>query len=202
MAIDWTDINEPIWEIDEFIDVILDKAFILDILDKWGIEYSACRTGDFSQRAKCPLPRHLDGGERTASLFISEEKNSFYCFGCNCGGSIINFVSLYTGRPFHEAAKWLARYIKITNDDFENSGEFVRVKRDPEKEVATHIFRTGTHIRKFLHSIRGDENYKKWCNWADRRFTKLDKLLNSDDWKKAKAYHEQAVNYLKDKQKR
>ena len=89
---DWTEIHEPLWEIDEFIDVVLDKVFILDILDKYGVEYSACRTGDFSQRTKCPFPKHLDGSERTASLFISEEKNSFYCYGCNSGGNVINFV--------------------------------------------------------------------------------------------------------------
>lgn len=202
MVTDWTDINEPMWEVDEFINVVLDKAFILDILDKWGIEYSACRTGDFSQRAKCPFPKHQDGGERTASLFISEEKNSFYCYGCNSGGNIINFVELYIGKPFHEAVKWLAKYAKITENDLENLEDFVRVKRDPEKEIMTHVFRTGIEIRKFLNTAKGKRDYKEWCEWADKRFIKLDKLLtlNDSEWEVAKNYHTKVVNYLKRRQ--
>ena len=63
-------IDEPILEIDGLIDSVLDKTCILDILDTWGIEYSPCRTGEFSHRTKCPLTLHSFGDERTASFFI------------------------------------------------------------------------------------------------------------------------------------
>lgn len=203
---EWTKIEDPLWEVDEFIDVVLDRAFILDILDKWGIEYAPCRSGDFSHRSKCPFPKHLDGGERTASLFISEEKNSFYCYGCNSGGNVINFVELYTGKPFHLAAKWLAGQVGITKDNVSDNLENVsrNRKRDPEEQVITHVFRTGIIIRNFLKDMRGSPNYQKIKEWSDRRFVKLDKFLNNlgdDDWEVAKKYYDKVADYLQRRQK-
>ena len=199
----WTEINEPLLEVDGFIQAILDKVYILDILDKWGIEYSVCRSGEFSHRAKCPLPLHAFGEERTASFFISEDQNKFYCFGCNSGGTIIDLVKLYAGKPFYEAAKLLAVEAGLTSDNLEEAMENVVIKerRDPEEKVATHVYRTGLVIREFLKKIKGKREYSDWCKWADKRFAKLDKYLEMDDdeWKIAKEYHDKVISYLEGK---
>jgi len=77
---DWGD--TPWADIENIYEIILDKVNILDILDKYDIEYSKSFSGSFSHKLKCPLLSHLDGRERTASFFVSESNNSFYCFGC------------------------------------------------------------------------------------------------------------------------
>lgn len=194
---EWTSISDPIWEIDGIIDTILDKTCILDILDTWGVKYSVCRTGDFTHKSKCPLELHAFGDERTASFFVSEETNKFYCFGCNSGGNIINLIELYLGKPFYEAAKWLLKFSEISLDDIDSISK--AEKRNPEEMVLTHVYRSGILVRDHLHSVRGSNNYEKWCKWADKRFNKLDEFLyklSDDDWKIAKAYYEKIDKFL------
>jgi hypothetical protein len=200
---DWDKIDEPFLEIDGFIDIILDKINILDILDKWGIKYSACRTGEFTHRMKCPFPSHAGGNERTASFFVSEDTGGFYCFGCNNGGNVINMVSLHDGRPFYESAKWLAKTIGLINNDntISDLNNIPSIKEhNPEHKVSTHIFRTGVKIREFLYSIKSKIEYDEWKQWADTQFIKLDKYLDeldNDDWKIAKDYYNEVVEFLK-----
>jgi len=197
---DWGQIDEPLLEIDGLLDVVLDKVNILDILDKWGIEYSTCRTGEFTHRSKCPFPLHAFGDERTASFFISEDQGKFYCFGCNSGGNAIDLVRLYAGKPFYEAAKWLAKMAGISgssDEELESIGSSRR--RDPEHKVITHVSRTGRAIRNFLCTIKGKNEYEEWCAWADKRFMRLDKYLDQlsdDDWEKAKNYHDKVIKFL------
>jgi len=200
----WDKIDEPLIEIEGLIGVILDKVNILSILDKWGIEYSACKTGEFTHRAKCPFPMHSFGDERTPSFFVSEEQNKFYCFGCNSGGNTIDMIRLYAGKPFYEAAKWLAEIAGITSGNIDESLLNItkKEKRDPEHKIVTHVFRTGIVIRKFLKSIEENADYKEWVEWADKRFIKLDKYLNDlkdDDWEVVRDYHNKIVKYLKRK---
>ena len=60
------------------------------------VDYMEGFTGQLRQtgrtlRAKCVLPGHVD---KTASLYIYPETSSFYCFGCNRGGDVIEFARL------------------------------------------------------------------------------------------------------------
>ena len=40
----------------------------------------------------CPNPQHV---EHTASFSVNSEKQTFYCFGCHWGGTIINFIMAF-----------------------------------------------------------------------------------------------------------
>lgn len=50
----------------------------------------------------CPLHQ-----EKTPSFFVYPESNSFYCYGCNQGGNVINFVRLLHSYSFKEAVQYL-----------------------------------------------------------------------------------------------
>ena len=78
----WQDIKSPWAEIEGLQEIVLDKVAILDILNKYGIECMQCSSGEFTHKLRCPLPAHSNGNERTASMYLSEKNNSFYCFGC------------------------------------------------------------------------------------------------------------------------
>lgn len=203
MSTKWTGINAPWFEVEGFLDLLVDKVSILDILNKWGIGFSPCQTGDFTHKLRCPLPSHTIAGgrERTASFYVSEDQNKFFCFGCLAKGNVIDFVSLYTGKPFYEAVKWLSAYAGITSENIDE--DFVakkKKKKDPEKTVAIHVYRTGAIIRDHIKKLKGKEEYAKWCKWADKRFFRLDEFMNSlddSDWEKVKIYSERVLKFLK-----
>jgi hypothetical protein len=53
-------------------------------------------------RNKAACPFH---NEKTPSMMIYPDKNSFYCFGCGVGGSVIDFIARMFGVTPLEAAK-------------------------------------------------------------------------------------------------
>jgi DNA primase len=57
--------------------------------------------------ARCPF--HGNGQEKTPSLKVDPDQKSYYCFGCQKGGSVINFVMEMDKVSFPEAVKTLAR---------------------------------------------------------------------------------------------
>lgn len=61
---------------------------ILSYIETWT---GPLRTSGNTARAKCVLPGH---GDKTASLYVYPETSSFYCFGCNRGGDVIEFAKL------------------------------------------------------------------------------------------------------------
>ena len=62
---------------------------------------------------RCNIPVNRSGfcncvfhnGDNTASMKVYRE--GFYCFGCNKGGDIIDFVRAYQGLDFKEACQWI-----------------------------------------------------------------------------------------------
>jgi hypothetical protein len=87
--ISWVKTDAPWIETEGFTDMVVDKCSFLSILEHLKIECSECISGTFTHRMRCPLPIHAGGSERTASCYISETNNSFYCFGCIDGKELI-----------------------------------------------------------------------------------------------------------------
>lgn len=54
-------------------------------------------------RARCPFHN-----EKSASFYVSPERGTYYCFGCNQKGDIFNFVMTYEGLDFKGALNMLA----------------------------------------------------------------------------------------------
>mgnify|MGYP000966897180 FL=1 len=81
------------------IEKIKEKINIVDLIssyvkvDKSGINY----------KARCPFHN-----EKTPSFFISEERQTFYCFGCGEKGDIFSFVEKFESVDFRGALEILA----------------------------------------------------------------------------------------------
>lgn len=80
------------------------KVPIIEVIKSYNIRVEQ----EYNHRAKCKCPFH---NERTASLVIYTNTNSFYCFGCNTGGSNIDFVRLLDNISVGDAIKKLSKLI-------------------------------------------------------------------------------------------
>ena len=71
---------------------------------------------ELSPQGRTVCPFHDD---TVASLSVNEEENYWYCFGCEKGGSIIDFWMNWRGCDFHSAVAELADML-LPNDKHAN----------------------------------------------------------------------------------
>lgn len=73
-------------------------------------------------RARCPFHN-----ERTPSFYVSPERKSFHCFGCQQHGDIFTFVEKIENIPFFEALKILADRAGIVLTNSQKNKEDTRL---------------------------------------------------------------------------
>lgn len=82
---------------------------------------------------KCCCPFHK---ERTPSLNIFDDTNSFYCFGCGQSGDEIEFVKEYKGLTFPNAVKEVCSILKLTKEELMESKDKEKVSEKVAVENA------------------------------------------------------------------
>lgn len=78
---------------------IKDKLSIVDVVS----QYVKLERSGTSLRARCPFH-----AEKTPSFFVSPERGTYHCFGCNVGGDMFSFMQAVEGLDFKGALKVLA----------------------------------------------------------------------------------------------
>lgn len=73
-------------------------------------------------RARCPFHN-----EKTPSFYVSPERKSFHCFGCQAHGDIFSFVEKIENIPFYEALKILADRAGVQLLDSQKNKEDTRL---------------------------------------------------------------------------
>ncbi|WP_350342435.1 DnaB-like helicase C-terminal domain-containing protein [Proteinivorax tanatarense] len=87
-------------DIESAINAVKEKVNIIDFIG----EYTDLQRKGNLHQGKCVLHDDKD----TPSLTVYEETQSFYCFGCKAGGSVIEFVKDYYNYDFSEAMQFLS----------------------------------------------------------------------------------------------
>jgi DNA primase len=90
-----------------------------------------------NNKAICPIHH----GDTNPSLVIYEKTNSFYCFGCNVGGDVIEFIEQVEGIKFSEAIQ------KLIND------------KNIEPEYITNI-NYSEDLVKLIQKLKENKNEK------------------------------------------
>lgn len=136
-------------------------------------------------RKKCICPLH---GDSNPSLIIYIEGNdeSFYCFGCQKGGDVINFVTEYKKL---EHSEW---YIKDTINYFKKNYD-IEFSEDQEQDIETILNKT---IKRRRNS-RFAYSYALIVSKKVRSF--LNKTKNpKDEFLKISPYLKQIDQYVYD----
>ncbi len=123
----------------EVIQEIIEKVDIVD----WIEQYVPLKRSGTEWKGLCPF--HT---EKTPSFGVTPSKQSFYCFGCQEGGTVISFVMLYENLNFPEAARRLADHAGI---------HIVEEQLDPQQEAKrkhrSNILRLQKAAADYFHSL-------------------------------------------------
>ncbi|MDO8562183.1 MAG: DNA primase, partial [bacterium] len=135
---------------------IKDKLSIVDVVS----QYVKLERAGSTLRARCPFH-----SERTPSFFVSPERGTYHCFGCNVGGDIFSFIEQIEGLDFKGALKILAEKAGVPLV-YEKRGERDSRERLFELLETVTIFyvsHLSDYAREYLHK-RGinDETIKSF----------------------------------------
>lgn len=130
---------------------IKDRVNIVDIigsmikLDRNGINHKAC----------CPFHH-----EKTPSFFVSEQRQTFNCFGCGVKGDVVEFVKLYEHLDFKEALRYVFDKSGLPESDWQQNQERSSqdVKADQERKEAEVMFEKVVEIYHKNLSEKESEN--------------------------------------------
>ena len=123
---------------DDFVDKLRAQADIVSIvteyvsLKKQGRNYWGC----------CPFHQ-----EKTPSFSVAPDKGFFYCFGCQKGGNVFNFLMGVENIGFGDAVKLLAQKLNMPMPERERS----EAERQREKEKED-ILRANELARDFFYA--------------------------------------------------
>ncbi len=119
---------------DEIIQQVLDRV---DIVDLVGRHLSLKKSGR-NYLGLCPFH-----GEKTPSFNVNPDRKSFYCFGCQKGGSAFTFLMEMENLTFPEAVRTLGREcgVEIPEDDSPRRGDTEQLYR--ANEIAQAQYRAG-----------------------------------------------------------
>lgn len=126
--------------------------------------------------------------EKSPSFSVEPTKQFFYCFGCNKGGNVIQFIMNIEHLDFVEALKFLAERAGISLPEPDDSGEREKAKKrkeilDLNKEAARFFFST-------LAGKSGFEaqSYLKKRGLAEKTITQFGLGLSLNGWNELTSY--------------
>ncbi len=137
---------------DPFVEQVRAATDIVGVIQA----YVELRRAGRRLRGLCPFH-----GEKTPSFFVHEENQTFYCFGCQQGGDVFQFLMLQEKLSFPEALKMLAERAGIPIPR-ERARERTDDRLGEAMEVAAEFFKSrlrapeGEAARRYLHG-RGYE---------------------------------------------
>lgn len=147
---------------------IKDRLSIQDVVS----QYVKLDRAGSTLRARCPFH-----AEKTPSFFVSPDRGTFHCFGCNQGGDIFSFIQQIEGLDFKGALKVLAEKtgVPLVYEKREQKDE--RDRLFELLEVAT-IFYTSRLSESAKNYLKGrgvtDSTIKEFrIGWAGNEWSEI-----------------------------
>lgn len=128
--------------------IIIQKVDLPEFIrERTGVELHRSGNG---WRCKCPIH---DGSENPSAMFI-DDHGGYYCYACNSGGNVINFLADYEHITYSAATEQLASMLNInlqTDAEYQSQKEIER-KYEQEKEQG---IRGLENVYQYLTEKRG-----------------------------------------------
>lgn len=119
---------------------VKDRSDIVEIVSS----YLTLKKAGTNLKACCPFHH-----EKSPSMMISPERQTFKCFGCGEGGDVITFIEKIEGLDFFNALKLLADKAGIELKD--NSVKFGASEHKADKK--TKMFEINEWTKKVYHQV-------------------------------------------------
>lgn len=101
--------------------------------------YASLKRSGHDHVGLCPFH-----SEKTPSFHVYTDTQSFYCFGCGCGGDVITFIKLIENLDYIETVRLLAQRagLNMPENSADNSvGELKKRIYEINRETANYYFR-------------------------------------------------------------
>ncbi len=154
----------------DLVQKIKERLSIIDVASS----YLKLEKAGKNYKTRCPFHN-----EKTPSFFISPERNSYYCFGCNAKGDIISFVEHFEGTDFIGALKVLAERAGLpfslnNNGDemsvlykiMEEATKFFEDNLSKNKEASDYLSKRGLN-KKSITTFRIGYAKEEWGSLYD-----------------------------------
>lgn len=146
---------------------------ITDLANKFSIALEQVNSGNFTHRCRCPSKEHKSGSERTGSLYIDEDNNNFYCFGCGASNNVIDFYILCKGVDFSTSLVELSEFVDPD-----------KVKKVVSKKHVSNF----SQLLELSNLFRRIQiKYPNDIEWIEKLMKKTDNYLDGIDRRDVKA---------------
>jgi len=115
------------------VEQIKDRLGVAEVIG----EYVKLEKAGVNYKALCPFHN-----EKTPSFTVNTERNFWYCFGCQEGGDIFNFVQKIEGLDFREALEKLASRANVELPRYNPQAK----KEKSQKQKALEVLELTTRI--------------------------------------------------------
>jgi len=130
---------------DDFINRLRAESNIIGIIS----EYIPLKKKGRNYWGCCPFHH-----EKTPSFSVAPDKGFFYCFGCQSGGNVFNFLMKIENIGFMDAVKVLAQKMNIQLPEVEKSEQELARER-----LLAELFRVNEMARDFYYSCLVNTSY-------------------------------------------
>lgn len=123
------------------------KVSLLDLIKKYDLRHKFESTG----RYKMSCPFH---SENTPSLMIFEDSNTYFCFGCGAGYTVIDFIMNYENISLAEVMKRYSEKAEESSREFVMDELYKKLNQKDGVDLPSYSFenfyRLGIILRKHL----------------------------------------------------
>src|SRR3990167_11014895 len=147
---------------------VKDRLSIQDVVS----QYVKLDRAGAALRARCPFH-----AEKTPSFFVSPDRGTWHCFGCNQGGDIFTFVEQIEGLDFKGALKVLAEKagVPLVYERQEHKDERDRLFELLEVATIFYVSKLSDEAKKYLRGggVSGATIKEFRIGWAGSEWSAL-----------------------------